>query len=423
MKWIKEHDVVLRVFALLLAAVLWVYVMSARNTDKTVEYRNIPVQLDGLDQLAQNNLVILSGSSSTVSVKVTGAFNSVLDMSEEYITATASVGSIIEPGTYSLNYRVVVDASGVTLSQKNPSKIEVVVDSMSAVSVPVEVELTGTPAGGLTVADYSVSPDAVVVRGAESLLKQIKKAKVVYDVSGLTRSTQTSVSYTLLDAQDNEVTGTHVTADSPSTMLALTVKQNGAIPLTVRFTNGEHITERMIDYRIEPQELALTGDPDAIAVLNQIELGTIDLQELEDEGTMIYTMPIMLPNGVLSEEDIPTEATVTLTLDGYAFREMIVSQSRIREDELLTYPEQTVTFRVFGPENTVAQLKEDDFILTPEYELMSLTAGENRLRCTVETNVRGIYIYPGVEIVAQIPAEALEAARNPSAPVETPPEP
>ncbi|MBQ7492535.1 MAG: hypothetical protein IJT76_08145 [Clostridia bacterium] len=420
MKWMKEHDVILRVFALLLAAMLWVYVMSARNTDKTVEYRNIPVQLDGLDQLAQNNLVILSGSNNTVSVKVTGAFNSVLDMSEEYITATASVGSIIEPGTYSLNYRVVVDASGVTLAQKSPSKIEIVVDSMSAVSVPVEVEFTGTLPEGLTISDYSVSPDAIVVRGAESILKQIRKARVVYDVSGLTRTTQTSVRYTLLDAQDNEITDVHVAADLPSTMLALTVKQKGTIPLTVRFANGEHITERMINYRIEPEEIMLMGDPDAIAVLNQIELGTIDLQELEDEGTIVYTMPVMLPNGVLSEEALPAEATVTLTLNGYAFREMTVSQSRIREDGLLTYPEQTVTFRVFGPESAVSRLKESDFTLTPEYDLMSLTAGENTLTCAVESDIRTLYIYPGAEIVAQVSEEALAAARN-AAPSNQPP--
>lgn len=412
MKWIKEHDVILRVFSLLMAAVLWVYVMSARNTDKTVEYRNIPVQLDGLDQLAQNDLVILSGSNSTVSVKVTGSFNSVLDMSEEYITATASVGSIIEPGTYSLSYRVVVDASGVTLSQKNPAKIEVTVDRLSAVSVPVEVELVGTPAEGLSISDYAVAPDAIVVRGAASVLKQIKKAKVVYDVSAVTRTTQTSVNYTLLDVQGNEVTDVHVTADTPSTMLALTVKQNGAIPLTVRFINGEIITERMIDYTIEPKTITLTGSPDAIAVLNQIELGAIDLQELEENGTMLYRMPILLPNGVLAESDLPAEATVTLTLDGYTFQQMEVTQSRIAEDGLLTYPEQIAAFRVFGPESVILQLQESDFTLIPAYELSALEAGENVLKCRVECSIRTVHIYQDAEIKAEVSQEALDAARS-----------
>ena len=117
--------------------------MWVDNPDKTEEYRNVTVQLEGLSQLTDNGLVLLSGSSETISVKVSGKRDSILNMRKEYITATASVSSITEPGEYTLNYKTALDASGVTITEKSPSQIRVVVDRMTKISVPVRTSLTG----------------------------------------------------------------------------------------------------------------------------------------------------------------------------------------------------------------------------------------------------------------------------------------
>ena len=61
MKWMKEHDVFLRALSLIIAIFLWSYVMRVDNPDKTEEYRNVTVQLEGLSQLTDNGLVLLSG--------------------------------------------------------------------------------------------------------------------------------------------------------------------------------------------------------------------------------------------------------------------------------------------------------------------------------------------------------------------------
>ena len=113
MKWMKEHDVFLRVLSLIIAIFLWSYVMRVDNPDKTEEYRNVTVQLEGLSQLTDNGLVLLSGSSETISIKVSGKRDSILNMRKEYITATARVSSITEPGEDTLNYKTALDASGV----------------------------------------------------------------------------------------------------------------------------------------------------------------------------------------------------------------------------------------------------------------------------------------------------------------------
>lgn len=413
MKWIKEHDVLLRVFSLLFAVILWAYVMSSRNTDKTVDYRNIPVQLDGLAQLSQNNLVILSGSSNKVSVRVTGSFSNILDMSAEYITATASVASITEPGTYDLNYRVVVDANGITMSSKTPTQVNVVVDRMTTISVPVDIELTGSLASGYTLAGYSASPDAIAVTGPESIISKIKTAHITYDVSSLGNTVQTRCSYTLLDDKGSEVTDSHISADTPATTLTVTVRQNNYVPFAVGFINHEYLTESMVQYTIDPDSVAVTGSPSVIREYNQIMLGNVDLAEVLENDKHEFTFPIRLDNGVSAVGDLPRYATVTVTAEGYSHRTVTLTPNMLPDDPYLTYPEQEISVRVFGPTAMVEALRPSDFTVAPVYRLDEIHAGENILPCTVTLSNRLIYIFDGTQVIAGITEEELYAALHP----------
>lgn len=236
--WIRENDAILRVLSLLMAIGLWGYVMSTEDVEKALPYEDIPVRLEGVTTLKESGLVVMSGTNETVSVKASGKSSLVQEVKKDYlnlITATASVAHITEPGEYKLSYQLVKDsvAEDVTLSDKSPSQITVVIDRMNTASIPVEVELVGEMASGLSLDSVNASPDAIVVRGPETILRQIKKAKVTYDISGVTTTMQTNVTYTLLDGNGEAVTSSYLTPDTPSTMLSLSLRQQGAVPLTV----------------------------------------------------------------------------------------------------------------------------------------------------------------------------------------------
>ena len=72
MKWIKENDIILRVSSLLLAVLLWAYAMSNDQSDVKQLFRDLPVQLEGVNILKEQDLVILSGADSTVDVELLG---------------------------------------------------------------------------------------------------------------------------------------------------------------------------------------------------------------------------------------------------------------------------------------------------------------------------------------------------------------
>lgn len=416
--WIRENDAILRVLSLLMAIGLWGYVMSTEDVEKALPYEDIPVRLEGVTTLKESGLVVMSGTNETVSVKASGKSSLVQEVKKDYlnlITATASVAHITEPGEYKLSYQLVKDsvAEDVTLSDKSPSQITVVIDRMNTASIPVEVELVGEMASGLSLDSVNASPDAIVVRGPETILRQIKKAKVTYDISGVTTTMQTNVTYTLLDGNGEAVTSSYLTPDTPSTMLSLSLRQQGAVPLTVALKDSTYLKSYMVDAKIDPASINLTGDPDLVRELNGIELEAVDLSEVLEEGTMEFARVIQLPDGVSLASGQKQFAMVKITLDGCGWETRELDQTHLPEDSLLIYPEQQIKIDVFGSTAALARLRDSDIVLEPIYELDDLVVGTNTLPCRITLQNSSIYVKQELEITVEVTQEALDAALNP----------
>ena len=417
-EWIRENDVILRVFSLLMAIALWAYVMNTEDVERDLPYEDIPVRLEGVTTLKESGLVVMSGSNETVSVKASGKSSLVQEVKKDYlnlITATTSVAHITEPGEYKLSYQLIKDsvAEGVTLSDKTPSQITVVVDRMNTASVPVEVELIGQLPGGLNIDSVTPSPDAIVVRGPETILRQIKTAKVVYDISGVTTSMQTNVTYTLLNENGEEVVSSYLSPDTPSTTLSISLRQQESIPLTVALKDSAYLKSNMVDVAIDPANIKLTGDPEIIRELNGIELGAIDLSEVLEEGTMEFARVIQLPDSVSLAAGQKQFAMVKITLDGCGWETRELDQTHLPEDSLLIYPEQQIKIDVFGSTAALARLRDSDIVLEPIYELDDLVVGTNTLPCRITLQNSSIYVKQELEITVEVTQEALDAALNP----------
>ena len=416
--WIRENDAILRVLSLLMAIGLWGYVMSTEDVEKALPYEDIPVRLEGVTTLKESGLVVMSGTNETVSVKASGKSSLVQEVKKDYlnlITATASVAHITEPGEYKLSYQLVKDsvAEDVTLSDKSPSQITVVIDRMNTASIPVEVELVGKMASGLSLDSVNASPDAIVVRGPETILRQIKKAKVTYDISGVTTTMQTNVTYTLLDGNGEAVTSSYLTPDTPSTMLSLSLRQQDAVPLTVALKDSTYLKSYMVDAKIDPASINLIGDPDLVRELNGIELEAVDLSEVLEEGTMEFARVIQLPDGVSLASGQKQFAMVKITLDGCGWETRELDQTHLPEDSLLIYPEQQIKIDVFGSTTALARLRDSDIVLEPIYELDDLVVGTNTLPCRITLQNSSIYVKQELEITVEVTQEALDAALNP----------
>ena len=415
-KWIKTNDIVQRLLCLLIAVFLWAYVMSIDNSDIHVTLADIPVRLEGVSVLNSNDLVILSGSNALVDVEVGGPRSQVNNIQRDYknmMSVYTYVDNITEPGEYHLEFRAEPGVNDINVIGKDPQTIPVVVDRISSTSVPVDIQLVGELPAGFTMEEYSASPDAIPVHGPETILRRIKSAKVVYDVSQLTASIQTNVTFTLLDENGEEVTNTYLAADMPSTTLEFNLQQEGAIPLTVELKDSSYLKSYMVDVTIEPANIRLTGDPETIDAINGIQLGAVDLEEVLKNGTMDFARALQLPDGVSLAAGQKQFAWVRLQLKNCSWKQFTLDESNLPEDELFTYPQQNIVVDLFGADAHLARLRTRDIVLEPIFELETLQVGTNVLPCRILLENNNIYVKQELEVTVEVTQEALDAALNP----------
>ena len=400
MNKLKEHNVVPRVLSILMAVVLWLYVLSVDNPPVVGTYNKIGVQIEGINQLEKNDLVIVDGAQTTISVKLTGNRDLISEVDGDKIKATiaaASLSAITAPGTYYVNYDISLNVpEGVQISTKSPSQITLTVDRIISASVPVKLENKGKLPDGYYLKGYTLTPDAVTVKGPERDVNQVSYAYVTYDLSQITSSADTSLNYTLMNKKDEAVNMSRLTVEESSVLLKTEITRQMSVPLSVNITPSDYITSDMVTYTVEPSSIQITGLPETMSTLNHIDLGTISIKTLLEQDITEVTLPIQLPNGVLAE-NVPASAKITFSFKGLVRSPLTVSSSSFAPSSAFTYDDKSISLTLFGRAEELAKLTEAKVTITPIYSADSLTPGTHVLPVgitidpTVKVSVIGKY--------------------------------
>jgi hypothetical protein len=153
----------LKLFALLLAVLLYLHVLTDRTVEETVEF---PVRVTGL----ADSLALAAAPPERVAARLRGTGKQVLRLrylKPAFEVSLAGVG----PGTYERTFGPAEvplgDAEGVTVLEiLGPGRITFAVDPRGERSVPVFAPLSGAPARGFVVsAPPLVRPAGVLVTG------------------------------------------------------------------------------------------------------------------------------------------------------------------------------------------------------------------------------------------------------------------
>ena len=262
-KWITQHDVLTKLLSIVAAFILWSYFMGAQNPKRTLEYKDIAVQLTGVDQLYNNyNLKIIEGADATVDVKVSGSTNRLATLTASQIKVQADVSeSITAPGTYQLPYTVILPESGMTCESRTPDSITVKVDEMETKKVPVSVNLSKSASKNYIFDDPQLSAETVKISGPATVVDQVSTAVIDLDTSGVEKTLTDNYSYKLVDDNGKQVDTTNISRDIASITVTLPVKEIKSVPLEVTVSPERLLEIRPQSMRFRPSSWAQSTRP------------------------------------------------------------------------------------------------------------------------------------------------------------------
>ena len=159
----------LKLISLVLALLLWVFIMGERRVE--VGYR-VPLEIQNMPE----GLMVANQVPSVVDVRVSGPRTLLAKISASDISILVDL-TALQPGltTFKRLEERLNLPNGLRVTRLAPSFIDVKLERIKQKQVPVEVKLTGEPLAGHQVGRVSATPAEVLVEGAESEVKGVSK--------------------------------------------------------------------------------------------------------------------------------------------------------------------------------------------------------------------------------------------------------
>lgn len=316
----KNNKPLTFIISLLAAIVLWIYVVTVVNPDGERLISNIPVTFSGQEVLREDQgLLIMGGGNMTVSATFHGK-NSELNklvQTQEDLYAVVDVTRVRSDREYRMSFDIQfpsgVDASDITVTDKNPSTVSFSVEKLVRAPIEVRGDFSAVSvAEGYMLDKTAFDFESIQVEGPKSVVDTIDCALVTMNRTNLEKSVTETVAYVLVDKDGDPVDTTELTVDVNEIDVTLSVVKYKDVLLDVAFIDGGGATSMDVSYKVQPDRITLSGDATVLDGINNISLGTIDLSQMLTNSDTI-TLPILIPNdakNVTGVEDAQVEIEI-----------------------------------------------------------------------------------------------------------------
>lgn len=270
----------LRIISLLLAAVLWIYVVSQSNLNTNSNLVNTKLEYYNIGESLSVE------GPSTVGVRVWGA------QSHGTITAYVDMAGLSE-GNYTLDVKV-KPVEGALLTRVEPDKIEVRVAQQQKRILPIQHVVSENPPEGYNLTNILIIPEKCVIQGEEQYIKNVASIVVPLDLKNKTSISEDIIGLEARDQAGNVLTeGIRLVPESVQVYSVIEAQRD-------RFTMNikPQISGKPADgyvlkkVTVEPAQVSVVGEKTIINKLGSISTQNIDLQGLSESFTTFIDLQV-----------------------------------------------------------------------------------------------------------------------------------
>lgn len=312
--------VMLILIALVCAMLLWGYVLLAQNPDRTKEFTGIEVRLESgseADLLYKNLMVYGSVASALkdVSVTVSAPLADITKLSAKDITATVNFNDIHSSGISKLVVRAVSNYG--TVVDIDPAYIEIDIDEIVTRVLSVDTEFVGELPEGYWHGTPSVSPKTLTIKGARRDIERISNAICNIELEGLTDSVNHSVALKIADDAGNEFDPSNLLESLPAVNVQMQVLPYRTLDVVYSFADelpeGLEVTAASINV----SSLSIACEPHFLSLMQNITTEPVYLHKITEPG--VYDIPLQLtglPDAVVILDNTNLDSVnLTLTVE------------------------------------------------------------------------------------------------------------
>lgn len=314
-KWFSSKRFAI-VFSLIIAVIAWFITVGVYDPQSSVTIHDVPITVDTANtQANQLGLTVSSIDPGTVSVSVTGPRYKISRLDQDDISVTPiSVASVSGADTYTLQLTAALKTmqNDVSVSLVTPNQALITFDTISSKTITLTAEAPGLKVSDGYILEAPVSqPERLTVEGPEQAINRLASIKLITDASDTLTSNRTvdaTPHFYAVDGSELSSSLFHYNTDIRFKITVPVYKQKN-VPLSIKFKNAPaSLNISKLQYTITPPSVNVAGNAAATNNLSEINLGYIDMRELDIGKSFTYNIPI--PSGFKNVDGVEN-ATIT----------------------------------------------------------------------------------------------------------------
>ena len=305
-----RNKTALKIFSLLAAIFLWLYVMGEIDPEMRQTVRDIPVSYVGTDILEEKGLAVVQKEEIFVTAVIEGKRSDVNKVKDAGLTAYVDV-SECDKGKNTVKINITLPGT-VSLESLSDSTLKVKVEKLAKAEKPVEIEFTDAVEGSdkmARVLEYEM--ETIAVKGASGSVDSIEtfKGEISSNDASEEESKWLKVSLTPVTKSGDEVPG--VEAERKKIKVRIQM-------LSIKTVNLKVVTENVekgisVEKVEAPSRLQLLGPVYTVEKLEEVT-GTVDIKGITEDTTKDIILSLPKDTFILEKNNSPVaEITVRKT--------------------------------------------------------------------------------------------------------------
>ncbi len=292
-KKIFVKDYVLKIVSLLIAILVWLYVIYIVDPEIEVTIDDVPVTY--IENSLPDDLILIDESVDSVDIKVSGSRSEVMSLKNSNISAECTLSSISKAGSYE-NIKITASSSNnrVEIVDCSEEYATVKIDKAAGKQFTIEPEFDGDmPKGYIVYGKPYLSIDTVTVEGAKTYIDDIKGAYIKINCDNLTDDKSAEYDIFLKDKSGNVIDKGHaaykfIEMSDKTVTAAVLVGKTRTVP--IKITDAEDYSHAV---SVTPSEVEIYSSDESI---DEIYTESIKNKKEDKDGNI--TLELNIPDTV-----------------------------------------------------------------------------------------------------------------------------
>ena len=290
----NKNDRKLIALSVLVAVIMWAYVMTSTNPSLSKTVRGVPLTIKNQEVMQKEGYALVGKDEiSNVNVKVEGSRSDLASLSSDDLVASVDLGVPTE-GVKTLNIKV-DGPSGIKVESTNPSNVNFKIEKIVKKDLPVEIKIPDKLGGSKIINVSEQSTKKITVSGLRKNIDKVDKIILNIGKDEYLDGKIHDIEARPIDKSGKTVANVDLSQNDVS--ISFDVLQSKEVEIELDYEESLPKNMEVIEKKYSPKKVVIKGEKSIIDKIDKIKTEKIDLTNLKN-NEFEKSLELVVPEAV-----------------------------------------------------------------------------------------------------------------------------